>query len=66
MTRNRKLDENLWDEADESLSSDHVIERFFSQRERAPSGAPRKPRSGPKTRRRPDDAVPERDDSSSD
>ena len=34
MTRQRKIDEELWEDSDEKLSSDHVVERFFSQHQR--------------------------------
>jgi hypothetical protein len=33
MTRKRKLDEELWEDGEEQLSADHVVERFFSQHE---------------------------------
>jgi len=33
MNRQRKIDEDLWDDGDEKLSSDHVVERFFAQHE---------------------------------
>lgn len=33
MNRQRKIDEELWEDGAEELSSDHVVERFFSQHE---------------------------------
>ncbi|MBM4196854.1 MAG: hypothetical protein FJ197_07115 [Gammaproteobacteria bacterium] len=34
MSRPRKIDESLWEDSDEALAKDHVVERFFSQHER--------------------------------
>lgn len=34
MSRPHKIDEELWEDGEEALSSDHVVERFFSQHER--------------------------------
>ncbi|MCC7259018.1 MAG: hypothetical protein IT486_11675 [Gammaproteobacteria bacterium] len=42
MTRQRKIDEDLWEDGDEKLSSDHVVERFYSQREREDAEAARR------------------------
>lgn len=33
MNRQRKIDEELWEDGAEKLSADHVVERFFSQHE---------------------------------
>lgn len=33
MNRQRKIDQDLWDDDEEKLSSDHVVERFFAQHE---------------------------------
>lgn len=52
MTRPRKLDEQLWEDSEEELSSDHVVERYFSQHERAGQEAPRKPHVAAKPKRR--------------
>jgi hypothetical protein len=54
MNRQRKIDEDLWEDSEEKLSSDHVVERFFSQHERADAhDSARKGRPGAKARRRP-------------
>ncbi len=54
MNRQRKIDEDLWDDGDEEVSSDHVVERFFSRREREPADvAHGKPPGTPRPRRRP-------------
>lgn len=52
MTRQRKLDEQLWEDSEEELSADHVVERFFSQHERAGPEASRKGHVTPKPKRR--------------
>jgi hypothetical protein len=53
MNRQRKIDEELWEDGDEQLSSDHVVERFFSQHEHAAGfDAPRKTRPGTRAKRR--------------
>lgn len=52
MTRQRKIEEELWDDSAEKLSSDHVVERFFSQHARDASDAARRLRPGAKPRRR--------------
>ena len=52
MTRPRKLDEQLWEDSEEELSADHVVERFFSQHERAGEDAARKPHAPPRAKRR--------------
>lgn len=59
MNRQRKIDEELWEDGDEALSSDHVVERFFSQHERADAHEPVR-RPGARPRRR-DTAPPERE-----
>jgi hypothetical protein len=62
MTRQRKIDEDLWEDAEEELSSDHVVERFFSQREReAAHEAARKGRPGTRGKRK-TQAPAEKDD----
>jgi hypothetical protein len=53
MTRPRKLEEQLWEDAEEELSADHVVERFFSQHERADDETPRKPHAPLRARHRP-------------
>jgi hypothetical protein len=54
MSRQRKIDEDLWEDSEEKLSSDHVVERFFSQHEReAAHEAARKARPGARPKRRP-------------
>ena len=53
MTRQRKIDEELWEDSEEKLSADHVVERFFSQHERDGADAARKGHTGPRPRRRP-------------
>jgi hypothetical protein len=53
MTRQRKIDEELWEDSEEELSSDHVVERFFSQHERDSADAARKSHASPKPKRRP-------------
>lgn len=52
MSRQRKIDEELWEDSDEELSADHVVERFFAQSERGSHEAPRKPAAAAKVRRR--------------
>jgi len=52
MNRQRKIDEELWEDSEEELSSDHVVERFFSQHERAGADAPRRGQPGPRPKRR--------------
>ena len=51
-TRQRKIDEELWEDSEEKLSSDHVIERFFSQHEREGNEAARKAHPSPRPKRR--------------
>lgn len=53
MTRQRKIDEELWEDGDEALSSDHVVERFYSQHERAAHEPGRMGQAVARTRRRP-------------
>ena len=53
MTRQRKIDEELWEDSEEKLSSDHVVERFFSQHELDGADAARKGHAGPRPKRRP-------------
>lgn len=52
MNRQRKIDEALWEDSDEKLSSDHVVERFFSQHEREEAEAGRR-HAAPRPKRRP-------------
>jgi hypothetical protein len=52
MSRHRKIDEDPWDENDEALAADHVVERFFSKHERHPDDHARRPRHGPRPKRR--------------
>lgn len=53
MNRQRKIDEELWEDSEAELSSDHVVERFFSQHEReAAHEAARKGRPGTRPKRR--------------
>ena len=52
MNRQRKLDEELWEDSEEKLSADHVVERFFSQHERDGADALRKAHTVPRPRRR--------------
>ena len=52
MTRQRKIDEELWEDSEEKLSSDHVVERFFSQHERDAAEAERKGLASPRLKRR--------------
>lgn len=52
MTRQRRIDEELWEEGDEELSADHVVERFFSQHERTGHETGRKAQSAARGRRR--------------
>lgn len=53
MNRQRKIDEELWEESDEKLSSDHVVERFFSQHEHdTDDEVPRRSRPGGRSRRK--------------
>jgi len=56
MTRQRKIDEELWEDSDETLSKNHVIERFFAQHERGAHDPQRRPPPGVKPRRRPERA----------
>jgi hypothetical protein len=59
MNRQRKIDEELWEDGNDDLSSDHVVERFFSQHERADAHEPvRRPGARSKRRELP---PPERD-----
>jgi hypothetical protein len=53
MTRPRKLDEQLWEDSEEALSADHVVERYFAQHERTGDEVPRKPHAPPRAKRRP-------------
>jgi hypothetical protein len=53
MNRTRKIDEALWEDSDEALSADHVVERFFSQHERDGIDPTRRSPAPPRTRRRP-------------
>ena len=53
MTRQRKIDEELWEDSEEKLSSDHVVERFFSQHEREGIDAARKGHASLRPKRRP-------------
>jgi hypothetical protein len=52
MSRQRKIDEELWEDSEEKLSSDHVVERFFSQHERDGEAAARKGHAGPRAKKR--------------
>ena len=52
MPRQRKIDEELWEDSEEELSSDHVVERFFSQHERDGAETTRKGHVGTKPKRR--------------
>lgn len=52
MSRQRKIDEELWEDGEEKLSADHVVERFFSQHERDGAEAARKGHAVPRPRRR--------------
>lgn len=52
MTRQRKIDEELWEDGEEKLSADHVVERFFSQHERDATDAARKAHVGTRPKRR--------------
>jgi hypothetical protein len=61
MPRQRKIDEELWEDGEEELSSDHVVERFFSQHERDGLESSRKGHVGAKPKRRPP-LRPETDD----
>ena len=54
MNRQRKMDETLWDDGEEPLSADHVVERFFAQHERDAVGDPRhRGADTPRLKRRP-------------
>jgi hypothetical protein len=53
MTRQRKIDEELWEDGEEKLSGDHVVERFFSQHEHDAAEAARKGHASPRLKRRP-------------
>jgi len=52
MTRQRKIDEELWEDGEEKLSSDHVVERFFSQHEHDRAEAARRGHAGPRPKRK--------------
>ncbi len=52
MTRQRKIEEKLWEDSEEKLSSDHVVERFFSQHERDSADSARKGHAAPRVKRR--------------
>ncbi len=53
MNRPRKIDEELWEDGEEKLSSDHVVERFYAQHEHDDdSEPPRRNRPGVRPRRR--------------
>jgi hypothetical protein len=52
MTRHRKIDEDPWDENDEALSADHVVERLFSRHERHPDDHVKRQRHGARPKRR--------------
>lgn len=52
MSRPRKLDEQLWEDSEEELSADHVVERYFAQHERTDDEAPRKAHAPPRAKRR--------------
>lgn len=52
MSRHRKIEEDAWDEGEEDLSADHVVERFFSRQERHADDEPRRPRPAQRARRR--------------
>lgn len=62
MIRHRKIDEDVWDEDEEHLAVDHVVERFFSRHERHADEGPRRHRSGAKQRRRQGSAAPDADE----
>lgn len=53
MTRQRKIDEELWEDGTEKLSSDHVVERFFSRHEHDDTEAGRRSHAAPRPKRRP-------------
>jgi hypothetical protein len=59
MSRPRKIDEELWEDADEALSADHVVERFYSQHERDDAEADRKSQGSLRPKKR---AVPPSED----
>ena len=52
MNRQRKIDEDLWEDGEEKLSSDHVVERCGRARAeaRAPRSESRRPRHRPAPR----------------
>jgi len=50
--RQRRIDDQLWEEGEEALSSDHVVERFFSQHERDDPEPARKAHAGARPKRR--------------
>jgi hypothetical protein len=52
MPRQRKIDEELWEDSEEELSSDHVVERFFSQHEHDAAQSARKGHVSAKPKRR--------------
>jgi hypothetical protein len=55
MNRKRKLDEELWEDSDEELSSDHVVERFLARHEHDDDHEPaRRVRPGARVKRRPE------------
>lgn len=65
MARKHRLDEELWEDGEEKLSADHVVERFFSQHEAPGHEAQRRPHPAPRSRRHatpPDAEPPERDE----
>ncbi len=63
MNRQRKIDEELWEDGEEELSSDHVVERFFSQHERADAHeATRKGRPVSRPKRRAAASAPDGED----
>ena len=61
MTRPRKVDEQLWEDGEEKLSSDHVVERFFSQHVHDGEDAGPRAHAAPRAKRRPP-APPEADE----
>ena len=62
MNRHRKIEEDLWDDNEEELAADHVVERFFSREERHTDESARRHRPGAKSRRRPGPVAPDVDD----
>ncbi len=61
MNRQRKIDEELWEDSDEKLSSDHIVERFFAQHPHGTHDAERKGHLPARPRRR-SDSRPEADE----